>query len=49
MREQPHDHRFHYIAMEKRTQYAAEASRMLRVGGRLLLRACMTAQGSETM
>lgn len=34
----------HYIPREQRPRYAAEARRVLRVGGRFLLRACTTVQ-----
>jgi SAM-dependent methyltransferase len=36
---------FHYLAVEDRAAYAAEAWRILRPDGRLLLRACLRAQG----
>jgi SAM-dependent methyltransferase len=36
---------FHYIPRHQRTQYAAEAGRVLRLGGRFLLRACLRAHG----
>jgi SAM-dependent methyltransferase len=36
---------FHYLAAADRDAYAAEAARVLRPGGRLLLRACRTAAG----
>jgi SAM-dependent methyltransferase len=36
---------FHYLAAGDRDRYAAEARRVLRPGGRLLLRACRTAAG----
>ena len=36
---------FHYLAAEDRAVYAAEAVRVLRPGGELLLRACLHAQG----
>ncbi len=36
---------FHYLAAPERAAYAAEARRVLRVGGRLLLRMCLTSAG----
>ena len=36
---------FHYMATGDRGLYAGEAARVLRPGGRFLLRACLTAQG----
>jgi SAM-dependent methyltransferase len=36
---------FHYVSPEARAAYAAEARRVLRPGGRFLLRACRTAAG----
>jgi SAM-dependent methyltransferase len=36
---------FHYLAPEDRPRYAAEAWRVLREGGELLLRACLNNQG----
>jgi SAM-dependent methyltransferase len=36
---------FHYLAPELWTRYAAEIHRVLRPGGRLLLRACLTSAG----
>jgi SAM-dependent methyltransferase len=38
---------FHYIAAADRAQYAAEARRVLRPGGRLLLRACLRTAGER--
>jgi SAM-dependent methyltransferase len=37
---------FHYLGSYARTCYAAEAARVLRPGGRLLLRMCLTAAGT---
>jgi ubiquinone/menaquinone biosynthesis C-methylase UbiE len=36
---------FHYLKIEERTGYAQEAGRVLRPGGRLLLRACLRSAG----
>ena len=36
---------FHYLEPHDRSRYASEASRVLRPGGRLLLRACLRATG----
>jgi SAM-dependent methyltransferase len=36
---------FHYMSPADRTQYEREAWRVLRPGGRLLLRACLTSEG----
>jgi SAM-dependent methyltransferase len=36
---------FHYLAPELWTRYAVEIGRVLRPGGRLLLRACLTSAG----
>jgi SAM-dependent methyltransferase len=36
---------FHYLSPSRWPGYAAEAQRVLRPGGRLLLRACLTSQG----
>jgi SAM-dependent methyltransferase len=36
---------FHYLRPEDRSRYAAEVLRVLRPGGRFLLRACLYAQG----
>jgi SAM-dependent methyltransferase len=36
---------FHYLAPSQRVRYAREAGRVLRRGGRFLLRACMTSAG----
>lgn len=36
---------FHYLSPARWPDYAAEARRVLRPGGRLLLRACLTSQG----
>jgi SAM-dependent methyltransferase len=36
---------FHYLAAERWLQYAAELHRVLRPGGRLLLRACLNSAG----
>jgi SAM-dependent methyltransferase len=36
---------FHYLSAVRRADYAAEVRRVLRPGGRLLLRACLTSQG----
>jgi SAM-dependent methyltransferase len=36
---------FHYVPLHERPRYAAETWRVLRPGGRFLLRACLHAQG----
>lgn len=36
---------FHYLSGHERTNYAAEARRVIRPGGRMLLRACLTSAG----
>lgn len=36
---------FHYLPASARTRYASEAARVLRPGGRLLLRMCLTSAG----
>ena len=36
---------FHYLSPARWPDYASEAQRVLRPGGRLLLRACLTSQG----
>jgi len=36
---------FHYLSPARWPDYAAEARRVLRPGGRMLLRACLTSQG----
>jgi SAM-dependent methyltransferase len=36
---------FHYLSAADRGLYAGEAARVLRPGGRLLLRACLTSKG----
>jgi SAM-dependent methyltransferase len=38
---------FHYVASSDRPRYEAEAWRVLRPGGRLLLRACLTSAGQR--
>jgi SAM-dependent methyltransferase len=38
---------FHYLAPDDRAAYASEARRVLAPGGRLLLRACLTAAGTR--
>jgi len=38
---------FHYLSPPQRAGYAAEAWRVLRPGGRLLLRACLTSGGAR--
>jgi len=38
---------FHYLSRGRWADYATEAQRVLRPGGRLLLRACLTSQGQR--